>query len=125
VRFVADERASFIDRRKVQHFDREDPAEEAAELLKLVEKGNCAPREIRQLISYTAREKRCLEFLESRGLVASVATVLSFRDRVLEKFNNLVDTELLGLCERTKPVTDSVESGPDVVESTAEFMVKK
>jgi hypothetical protein len=96
-----------------------DPAEEATELLKLVEIGNCDPREIRELISYSPIEKRCLEFLESRGMVANVAGILSFRDDVLAQFNRLIDTEMFSMCERMKgkPVTNA-----EVVEPVAEVV---
>jgi transposase-like protein len=77
----------------------EDAQEEAVALVRFVEQKNCDPREIRELIGYTDNEKRCLEDLAALGLIASaqVSSVLNFRDEVLRKFNNLVDTELASL----------------------------
>jgi hypothetical protein len=79
----------------------DDAAEEAAALVKLVEQGDCNPREIRELIGYSDAERRCLEFLASQGMLASaqVTAVLSFRDRVMEQFNHLIDSEVYVMAE--------------------------
>jgi len=91
-----------LDRRKIQHFDGDDPAEEAAALIRLLENGQCDADEIRELIAISESERQCLQFLADQGMLASVnveATV-KFRDRVLEKFNNLVDAEMAVLNEK-------------------------
>lgn len=99
-----------------------DATEEATALFQLVEQQNCDPREIRALIGYSDSERRCLELLAGLGLLASahVAGVLSFRDRVLEQFDNLIDAELAALSETNQPARDGAEeSNSEVVEVQA------
>jgi len=96
-RFIADDSAAFVDHRKVEHFDPDDSVdEEAKALFKLYENDECDADEIRELIRVSEGERHCLEFLAQAGMLASanVEAMLSFRDRVLGKFNNLVDAEL-------------------------------
>lgn len=77
----------------------DDPAEEAAALIKLFENGECKIAEIRELIAVTPGERRCLEFLMARGMLAAtnVEPMLRFRDDVLRIFDGLVDAELAAL----------------------------
>ncbi len=101
-RFVADESAAFLDHRKAQHFEEDDPQEEAEELFRSAKRVGANFQEMRETIGYTEAQRRCLQFLADQGLLASgnVEAMLSFRDRVLEKFNNLVDAELAVLAEK-------------------------
>jgi hypothetical protein len=97
-----------------------DPAEEAAELVKLFENG-FSEQEIRKLIGYSEGEKRCLQFLASQGLLASahVANVLSFRDRVLAEFDKLLDAEIQAAAEADPLSEPEIAVDPEQKEGSA------
>jgi ribosomal protein L37AE/L43A len=72
------------------------PAEEAAALIRLYENGECDIAEIREVISVSQSQRRCLEALADMGMLArtNIEAMVRFRDRVMERFNSLVDAEL-------------------------------
>lgn len=85
-----------MDHRRVAHFDADDADEEAWSLFHSAKHVGANFQEMRETIGYTEAQRRCLQFLADQGLLASanVEAILKFRDRVLEKFNGLVDAEL-------------------------------
>jgi hypothetical protein len=78
-----------------QHFALPSAAEEAAGLIRLFETGQCDVEEIRELIRVSEGERKCLEFLAERGMLAAhnVSKMLEFRARVLELFDGLAATK--------------------------------
>ncbi len=73
----------------------------------------------RELISYTQEEKRCLESLASMGLLATanVEPMLRFRDNVLQRFNNLVDAEMLVACHDSPDANEKNDEANPEAES--------
>jgi hypothetical protein len=84
-----------------EHEFRLPDANEEASVLLAVAKSEGDFEAMRQTIAYSESQKRCLQILCDSGMLASayVTEVLSFRDRVLEKFNCLVNIELQMLVE--------------------------
>ncbi len=78
----------------------DDAAEEAAALF-TVAKSEDDFEGMRETIAYSENQKRCLQILCDAGMLASnyVQDVLSYRDRILERFNSLVNVELQVLVE--------------------------
>ena len=120
-RFVLDAGVVIPGARNVDHethWQLPDAAEEAAALVKLFETGESDVAEIRELIAVTPGERRCLELLAARGMLANnnIAVMLRFRHDVLRKFDNLIDAELAAMPEpdpeKQEPENPEAESVP-------------
>jgi hypothetical protein len=102
-RFVLDAGVTISGARNSEpHFALPDASEEANALFIVAKSDHCDFEAMREVIGYTQNERECLQFLANQGVLAgrNVEEMLNFRDRVLEKFNSLVDIELSVLAAR-------------------------
>jgi transposase-like protein len=123
--FLAEDVAGeFIDHRRtwlrpaeqarVEHSESVSPKDEAVFLFHVAKRSGNDFEAMRKTIGYTEGEKKCLEFLSAQGMLASgYEAMLKFRDDVLQKFNNLVDTELSVMAERLRDDSQPAMVGRD------------
>jgi DNA-directed RNA polymerase subunit RPC12/RpoP len=84
-RFVADDSPNFVDHRRVEHFESDDPREEAAALFQLALAESDFDG-VRSLIVISPVEEMVCRYFCAAGLVSEV---MNFRDRVLVEYDAL------------------------------------